>query len=260
MPAARPHSGLVFSLFFACSLVAQIAAGQTVESLPAPPRAVTPGYFGVLALDAPDGNGAILRDVVAGSPADAAGLQPRDVITHVGDAPIGGALELIEALRPFGPGERISLAVIQSGFQRDVEVTLGERPAPERRPYADFGRVALPRQSSGASFAPTKYDTLLEDNTPLDARLGLRTVAATQAALARRGLPDRPGALVMRVERDSPADLAGIPMSSLIVSANGESVTSPQSLALALTTAGGDVQLTYCIGAEERTCRVIADR
>jgi S1-C subfamily serine protease len=97
---------------------------------------------------------------------------------------------------------------------------------------------------------------LLADNTPLDERLGLRTVAATQAALARRGLPDRPGALVMRVERDSAADLAGIPMSSLIVNADGKEITSPQSLAIALSSAEGDVELTYCIGGEERTCRV----
>lgn len=234
------------------------AAAQTVDALPMRAGGPSPGYFGALIVDAPDTAGAVLRDVLPQSPAETAGLRPGDLITHVADTPIAGARELIEALQSHGAGGQVLLVVRQSGFRNTVAVTLGDRPLPERRRFADFGRVPMARQPSNRPFV--RIDTLLEDRTPPDERLGLRTVAATRAALQRRGLPDRPGALVMRVGRDSPADLAGIPISSLIVSANGQAITSPQSLAVALAASAGDAELTYCIGDEERTCRVEAGR
>lgn len=256
MPAVRPLPGVTLSLLCGLLLVADAAHAQPGEALPAPPRAPVPGYFGVLASDAPNDQGAMLRDVLPGSPAAAAGLEAGDTITQVGEIPIAGAGELIAALLPHGPGDRVTLAVHQSGFRRAVEVTLSERPQLEQRKFADFGRVAMPRSAAPVR-VPARLDTLLEDRTPRDERLGLRTIAATQAALVRRGLPDRPGALVTHIERDSPADLAGIPISALIVAANGAAVASPQSLAAALASAHGDVELTYCIGSEERTCRVL---
>lgn len=261
MPALRR----LFTLhFFAAS--AQIVAihgvaAQKVDTLPAPARVATatPGYFGVLAADTADESGAILRDVIPGSPAAAAGLGAGDVIAQVAEVPVTGARELIVALQPYVAGDRVPLAVFQAGFRTTIEVTLGERPVPAQRKYADFGRVTPPA-TTGRTVPARQLDTLLEDRTPSDERLGLRTVVATQGALERRGLPDRPGALVVRVERDSPADLAGIPMSALITSANGTAVMSPQSLAAVLAEASGDVELSYCIGREERTCRVEIDR
>jgi len=260
MPAFRRLLTAVVFVSLAQIVAIHSLDAQPTDSLPAPPRVAeaTPGYFGVLAGDAPDDSGALLRDVIPGSPAAAAKLQPGDVIAQVADMPIANARGLIAALQAYVAGDRVPLVVIQAGFRTTIEVTLGERPVPAQRRYADFGRVT-PTAPTGRTLPARQFDTLLEDRTPSDERLGLRTVAATQAALERRGLPDRPGALVVRVERDSPADLAGIPMSALITNANGTAVTSPQSLAAALADALGDVELTYCIGREERSCRVEVD-
>lgn len=247
------------ALFLGVLLAAATASAQPPAAEPAPvTRTAEPGYFGVLATNAANGEGALLAEIVAGSPAAAAGLQTGDVISAVADTPIHNARELIEVLSAYASGETVTLGVRQSGFLKDVEVTLGQRPAPPRRRFSDFGRVAtMPSRSPQQIWiAP---DTLLEDRTPADQRLGIHTVPATSAALKRRRLPDRPGALVMRIERDSPADLAGIPVGALITSVDNVAVHSPQSLATAMNETAGAIELKYCIGDEERTCRVQRD-
>jgi S1-C subfamily serine protease len=246
-------------LFLAVLLACMTATAQPPAVEPAPTvRASEPGYFGVLATNAANGEGALLAEVVAGSPAAEAGLQSGDVISAVADTPVRSARELIEVLSAYASGETVTLGVRQSGFLKDIVVTLGQRPAPPRRRFSDFGRVAtMPtRAPQPVWIAP---DTLLEDRTPADQRLGIHTVPATSAALKRRRLPDRPGALVMRIERDSPADLAGIPVGALITSVDNVAVHSPQSLVTAMNETAGAIELKYWIGDEERTCRLQRD-
>jgi S1-C subfamily serine protease len=178
-----------------------------------------------------------------------------DVVTRVADVLVFNGREMIDELSFYGPGESVTVSVKHSGFVRDVEVALGERPGESQRTYPQFGRVTIPSQSSPPAFAAPVVSPLA-DNTPPDRRLGLHTVAANPAALARRRLPDRPGALVVRIERDSPADLAGIPQSALIVAVDGAAIDSPATLEAAVGQAGASIELTYCIGDEERTARL----
>jgi putative serine protease PepD len=63
--------------------------------------------------------------LVAGGPADRAGLRPGDVITAIDGANVAGSAELIVAIRSHRPGDTVTLTVRRSGHDRTFRVTLG---------------------------------------------------------------------------------------------------------------------------------------
>jgi serine protease Do len=72
--------------------------------------------------------GALVGQVVKGSPADRAGLAARDVIVGVDGRSIGTMGALVVALRGRKPGDVISLDVVHGKEQKRVSITLVERP------------------------------------------------------------------------------------------------------------------------------------
>ncbi|MDQ6672759.1 MAG: trypsin-like peptidase domain-containing protein [Chloroflexota bacterium] len=74
-------------------------------------------------------DGAVIGQVVPGSPAAAASLQPEDVITTIDGATLQGESALAEAINQHKPGDTISLGVLRNRQQVKVDVTLGELPA-----------------------------------------------------------------------------------------------------------------------------------
>lgn len=72
--------------------------------------------------------GALVQDVVNGSAAAQAGLQPGDVITKVGNRQVNQVADLIEALRLHKPGDQVQLTIVRSGSQLQKTVTLASRP------------------------------------------------------------------------------------------------------------------------------------
>jgi len=84
------------------------------------------------------GNGVAVMQVVSGSPADAAGLQPGDVIQKIDGKDISSADDLTKAIRATKPGQTVNLQVWSGGLKKLVSVKTAERPA-------DIGAV-LPQQ------------------------------------------------------------------------------------------------------------------
>ncbi|GGP69343.1 trypsin-like peptidase domain-containing protein [Streptomyces melanogenes] len=65
--------------------------------------------------------------VVAGGPADKAGLKPGDVITKFGDTVIDSGPTLISEIWTHKPGDQVQLTYKRDGKEATVTVTLGER-------------------------------------------------------------------------------------------------------------------------------------
>ncbi|MCX7754395.1 MAG: trypsin-like peptidase domain-containing protein [Anaerolineales bacterium] len=70
--------------------------------------------------------GAYVTRVAPGSPAAQAGLQPGDIITHLGDVEINESRSYLNALFSFAPGEQVTIAFFREGQRRETVVTLGE--------------------------------------------------------------------------------------------------------------------------------------
>jgi predicted metalloprotease with PDZ domain len=81
--------------------------------------------------------GAIVRQVVEDSPAEAAGLHKGDVVTTVDGEPVEDPRSLVDAVGEHEPGDTLTLTVVPSGEteEREVEVTLTEDPEDEGTAY-----------------------------------------------------------------------------------------------------------------------------
>ncbi len=72
--------------------------------------------------------GAVLPVINPGSPGQAAGLQPGDVVSRIDDRPVEDADALVAAVQSSAPGQVITLEVASGGQSpRPVKVTLGSR-------------------------------------------------------------------------------------------------------------------------------------
>jgi serine protease DegQ len=90
------------------------------------PGQVTQEIAAQLGLD--EARGVLVRDVVEGSPAAEARLQPGDVIVGIDEARIETVEDLFGELRQRRPGTQARLTIIRDGQSQEVTVTLADRP------------------------------------------------------------------------------------------------------------------------------------
>jgi S1-C subfamily serine protease len=111
--------GFAIPIDLAARSAAAIAQGKQVQT----------GYLGVSAAD-PGGNqdGALVQEVVSGSPAAKAGLQAGDLVTAVDGQAVQNSGEMVARIRGHKPGDKVTITVDRNGSQTTISATLGERP------------------------------------------------------------------------------------------------------------------------------------
>jgi C-terminal processing protease CtpA/Prc len=78
--------------------------------------------------DVPDGEGALVEDVVEDSPAEEAGIQAGDVIIKVGDHDVDDTDSLIKAIDKMEADEETPVEVLRRGRKLTLNATVGESP------------------------------------------------------------------------------------------------------------------------------------
>jgi S1-C subfamily serine protease len=71
--------------------------------------------------------GAYVAQVAAGGPAEAAGIEKGDIITHLGDSELDGATLLLNALMAYEPGDTVKVVLNRGGRIIETEVRLAKR-------------------------------------------------------------------------------------------------------------------------------------
>jgi serine protease Do len=74
--------------------------------------------------------GALIRGVLAGGPADQAGLQAGDVVVKFNDQDIADVNELLRALYASEVGQEVEITFWRGNSQNTTQITLAERPPP----------------------------------------------------------------------------------------------------------------------------------
>lgn len=152
------------------------------------------GWLGVYLADSDPPE---IAEVVAGSPADQAGLKPGDRFLAVDGKAVTTREQLVDAVRAAKVGQRVRVKLSRNGSEMTVVVALGERPGelamPE--PEAPAARPAVPAQPPRAE----------QQQPGGQAYLG---VALEQADLGLR---------VSRVVDGGPAAAAGIEPGDVLV-------------------------------------------
>lgn len=86
------------------------------------------GFLGVGLTGREDGGqGAIITDVRAGSPADNAGIAVDDIVLSVDGEPIDGQAGLVAAIRDAVPGQKVKIEISRDGKRMTFEATLAAR-------------------------------------------------------------------------------------------------------------------------------------
>ena len=86
------------------------------------------GFLGVSLDDRTDGGqGALVTEVTADSPAGAAGIEDGDVVVAIDQAAIDGSAGVIAAIRDHSPGDQVQITVVRGGTEKTFNVTLTHR-------------------------------------------------------------------------------------------------------------------------------------
>ncbi len=157
--------------------------------------------------------GALVSSVENGSPAAKAGLEPGDVILSLNGKEVSSSKELPLLVADIRPGEPAKLQVWRKGKTREIEVKVGEQ-----------------KEAKVAS---------AEDKEASQGRLGLALRPLT--AEERRQLDGKTGLLVEDVA--GAAARAGIRPGDVVLSVNGEPVSSVEQLRGLVSKAGKRVAL-----------------
>jgi S1-C subfamily serine protease len=91
-------------------------------------------------------NGALVQEVVKGTPAEDAGIKVGDVITRVDDTAIDATHRLSDVLARYKPGDRVTLTIWRIGETRTIKVKLGENPDNPKRAYLGVYYVEMTSQ------------------------------------------------------------------------------------------------------------------
>lgn len=185
-----------------------------------------------------ESNGALVTQVVEGSPAEAAGLQQGDVITAIDGQEITPEDNLADMIQAYQPGDELVLSVERAEVDEPLELTveLAENPDDASLPYLGIrytDNVGL--FSRGERIIP--FDQL-PFNLPEDQAPDGETLPFFGHPFSGEipGIPFvlphdiQEGAIVVAVTPESPAEEAGLQEGDVIVSAGGEAVANPQSL------------------------------
>ena len=170
------------------------------------PQPITQDMVDTLGLKSTQG--ALIADVVKGSPADKAGTKPGDVVLALNGRPVTDANQLTRDVGAIPPGQTVRLDVVREGKTRQIEVKLAERPD-ERETTARAG-------GSGGDVDKSSGDLLgvhVQNLTP-------------ELAQRARVDPDTKGVVVTDVAQDSPASQGGIDPGDVILEINRQPVTS----------------------------------
>lgn len=159
-------------------------------------------------------SGALVRDVVEDSPAEAAGIEEDDVIVEFNGKAIADADDLTSTVRKTKPGETVSVVVYRGDQKKSLRVTVGKY----RSDLAHLG-IAVP------------------DVPPVHVRVfggseidGLKVLTLNSQLGEYFGAPRGKGVLVERVKGKSAAAKAGFKAGDVILKLGDEEIEESDDL------------------------------
>jgi len=152
-------------------------------------------------------SGVTISNVVAGSPAEQAGLKVGDTITSVDGKPVKNGDELVGDIAGRKPGAKVTLGLIRNGKKQDTTVTVADRA----KLFAS--RLGEEEDSS-------------DSTAPKESKLGLSVRAVTPDIADRLDIPAGKGVIVQDVKPGSFADDTGLSRGDVILEINKQTVNN----------------------------------
>ena len=279
----KPRTLLIFG---ALALSAGTLAAQTQPpSAPAPVAPPTPAilsilgggnYLGVVADDVDkedtqrlslrEQRGVIVKTVRENSPAAKAGLQKDDVILRFDGEAVTSMRKITRLIEESAPEQKVRLTILRNGQERDIEAMLTAR----RAEFSNFSAMpAIPGFEWNGKELNTLRGQLGElqvGQAPLALfgarrRIGISTTELTEQLGEYFGVTGKGGLLVSNVEKNSPAEKAGLKAGDIIIEANGTKLNDPAELIAAISKQEeGDVTLTIIRNKAQQSLKVTPEK
>jgi serine protease Do len=188
------------------------------NQLTGPDHRVSRGSIGIMfdAVENPaitrvygSGSGVTISSVVAGSPADQAGLKVGDTITTVDGKKVGKGSELVGDIASRKPGSKVELGFLRNGKSQDASVTIADR---------------------AKLFASRLGDDQENDdsNTPKQSKFGITVRKVTPEMADRLDMGTGKGVIVQDVKPNSFAEDINLGRGDIILEINKQPVNSEE--------------------------------
>jgi serine protease Do len=155
------------------------------------------------------GSGVTVSSVVAGSPADQAGLKVGDTITTVDGKKVSKGAELVADIASRKPGAKVELGFVRNGKQQTASVTI-----------ADRAKLFAARLSDDESAG--------DESTPKQNKFGITVRKLTPEMADRLDITAGKGVIVQDVKGGSFAEDIGVGRGDVILEVNRQPVNSEE--------------------------------
>ncbi len=194
---------------------------QVYNQLIGPEHRVARGSIGIMfdAVENPAitrvygaGSGVTISSVVAGSPADQAGLKVGDTITTIDGHKVTKGAELVADIASRKPGVKVAVGFLRNGKQQDTSVTIADR--------AKLFAARLNDDEGGS-----------DESTPKHNKFGLTVRKLTPEMADRLDMPAGKGVIVQDVKTGSFAEDINLNRGDVILEVNKQLVNSEEDFA-----------------------------
>ncbi len=189
--------------------------------------------------------GMLVREVVEGSPAEAAGFTEGDVILNVEGEKVTLEHPLAEIIRGYKVGDQIEIQISRDGEERTLEVALGAHPEDEDLAFLGVAGGPFPAGFMGRDFTGEGFrryrDFGLDENIPF------------HHPEFDFEFMEGPGLIVMHVADGSPAEESGLQHADIIIAVDAEEITDFEHFAgiIEAYDPGDEITLKVYRGGEE---------
>ncbi len=191
---------------------------EVYNQLTGPEHRVSRGSIGIMfdAVENPaitrvygSGSGVTISSVVAGSPADQAGLKVGDTITTVDGKRVTKGSELVADIASRKPGSKVQLGFVRNGKPQDATVTIADRA----KLFA--ARLGEDQEND-------------ENNAPKQSKMGITVKKLTPELADRLDMPAGKGVIVQGVKPGSFAEDIDLARGDVILEINKQPVNSEE--------------------------------
>ena len=189
------------------------------------------GWLGVNILENEQGKVEIVQ-VEKDSPAEMAQLKEKDIILEIEGTKLTDSKMLVDEVRKRKPGDNVTLKIDRDGKEQKVKVKLGLYAEKDirRELSLKFPKLFRPTAPDAPKppIAPQPSERLYREFFPrfYESRkfIGVYLEELNKELSEFFGVRDGQGLLISRIEKDSPADKAGLKVGDVIVKADGRAV------------------------------------
>src|SRR5262252_814308 len=189
---------------------------EVYNQLTGPEHKVSRGSIGIMfdAVENPaiarvygSGSGVTVSSVVAGSPADQAGLKVGDTITTVDGRKVSKGSELVADIASRKPGSKVNLGFLRNGKAQEASVTIADR--------AKLFAARLGEDQGNE-----------DENAPKPSKFGVTVRKVTPEMADRLDIPAGKGVIVQDVKPGSFAEDVNLGRGDIILEVNKQQVNS----------------------------------